>query len=117
MDEKQKIESEIEEQIKSAIPELMARVRKQALESIERQAAKAATDIAVEAAKEWATEHLVPEIVAQLNAGKDGFVSAANEAAKRIGAALTDALVESATKTLSNSYTVREIAEKVFKGY
>ena len=108
---------QIQLEIESAIPALMQRVKAEALQRIEREAVQAATTIAVEAAKKWAEENIAPEIAAQLTAGKAGFVLAAEDAAKRIGEALSSALTEQVTKSLASSYNIQSIAEKLFKGY
>ena len=108
---------QIQVEIESAIPALMERVKQEALARIEREAVAAATAVATEAARKWAEENIAPEIAAQLSAGRDSFVAAANDAAKRISEALSDALVEQAKKAFANSYTVKGIAESMFKGY
>lgn len=110
-------QDELAQQIESAIPALMERVKQEALARIEREAVATATAVAVDAARKWAEENIAPEIAAQLSAGRDSFVTAANEAAKRIGEELTGALVEQAKKAFANSYTVKQIAENMFKGY
>lgn len=107
----------ISEEIKSAMPAVMERIKRDTLNNIERAAVQAATEVAVQAAKDWAIEHLVPEIKAQLEAGKSSMVVAAQDATKQIGAALTDALVANVTKTLTSSHSIKSIADVMFRGY
>lgn len=108
---------DINEEIKSAMPELMERIKRDTLEQIERQAVAAATQVAVKAAAEWALENLVPEIKAQLEAGKSDMVVAAKKTSQQIGDALADALTAQVVKTLSSSHTVSSIAQNLFRGY
>lgn len=108
---------DITKEVESAIPELMQRIKADALKEIERRAVAEATDAAVRAAREWAVDVLAPEIKAQLEAGKEGMVAAARDAAKKIGDAFGDALAEHAEKALKNSYTTKQIAELMFRGY
>lgn len=108
---------QVTQQIESAIPALMQRIKEETLARIEREAVAAATAIAVETARKWTEENLVPEIAAQLNAGKAGFVAAAESAAQKISDELTEAMLVQVRKSFSNSYTVKQIAETMFKGY
>lgn len=108
---------QLTQEIESAIPALMQRIKEETLSRIEREAAQAATAVAVEAARKWAEETLAPEIAAQLAVGKQAFVVAAEDAARRIGETLSDALVEQAKKSLASSYVVKEITEKLMRGY
>ena len=107
----------IDEEIKSAMPAVMERIKRDTLKRIERDAATAATAIAVQAAKDWALENLVPEIKAQLEAGKAGMLESAKKTSSAIGDALGDALVAQVVKTLSTSHTTSSIAASLFRGY
>lgn len=108
---------DIDQEIKSAMPAVMERIKRDTLERIEREAVQAATAVAVQAAKDWALENLVPEIKAQLEAGKSSMVACAQNAAKEIGEALGKALQEQVSKTLANSHAVSTIAQSMFRGY
>lgn len=108
---------DIDQEIKSAMPAVMERVKREALERIEREAVNAATEVAVKAARDWAVENIVPEIRAQLEAGKLGMVSAAEKTADAIGEALKTALVAQATKACAQTHTLNDIVQKLFRGY
>lgn len=108
---------DINQEIQSAMPAVMERIKRDTLERIEREAVNAATEVAIKAAKDWALENLVPEIKAQLEAGKPGMVESAKKTAGLIGDALGEALAAQVTKTLSNSHTVSSIAQSLFRGY
>lgn len=45
------------------------------------------------------------------------IISAAEDAAKRIGETLSDALVEQVRKSLASSYVLKEVTEKLMRGY
>lgn len=104
----------IEQELKSAMPEVMARIKQEAISRIEREAVEVATRVAVEAAKEWAIEHLVPEIKAQLEASKGGMILAAHDAAQGIGKAMSDALIEQAIKNLKQSWNTKKVVDALF---
>lgn len=104
----------VEEELKSAMPEVMARIKAEAISRIEREAVAVATNVAVEAAKSWAIENLVPEIKAQLEASKGGMIQAAQDAAQGIGKAISDALVTSATERLKSSWNTKKVVEGLF---
>lgn len=108
---------DINAEIQSAMPAVMERIKRDALERIEREAVNVATAEAVKASKDWAIENLVPEIKAQLDAGKAGIIAAAQKTAEEISEALSKALTEQVVKTLSSSHVVSDIAQKLFRGY
>lgn len=108
---------QLTQEIESAIPALMQRIKEETLLRVEREASQAATAVAVDAAKKWAEEVLAPEVAAQLAVGKSGFIAAAEDAAKRIGETLSDALVEQVKKSLASSYVLKEVTEKLMRGY
>lgn len=108
---------DIDQEIKSAMPAVMERVKREALDRIEREAVNAATEVAVKAARDWAIENIVPEIRAQLDAGKAGMVATAEKTAEAIGEALKTALIAQAEKTCAQSHTLNDIVQKLFRGY
>lgn len=108
---------DINAEIQSAMPAVMERIKRDTLERIEREAVNAATEVAVKAAKDWAIENLVPEIKAQLEAGKSSMVESAQKTSAAIGDALGEALLAQVTKTLAQSHTLSDVAQKLFRGY
>lgn len=108
---------DINAEIQSAMPAVMERIKRDTLERIEREAVNAATQAAIEAAKQWAIENLVPELKAQLEAGKAGMIESAKKSAAAIGDALGEALTAQVVKTLGSSHTVSSIAQSLFRGY
>ncbi len=108
---------DINQEIQSAMPAVMERIKRETLQRIERDAVEAATQVAVQAAKEWAVENLVPEIKAQLEAGKSSIFVAAKEASEAIGQALGKAMAEQVGKSIANTHTLGEIVQKMFRGY
>ena len=108
------MEININEEMQSMLPAVLARMRTELTDRIAREAENAAVDEVRKAAKEWALAVLVPEMKAQLEAGKDGFVAAATETAKALSQTITDALVENAKKNLQSSWNVQELAKKLF---
>ncbi len=107
-------EQSLDEQLRSAMPAVMERIKRETLQAVETRAIQAASEVAVNAAREWAVENLVPEIKAQLEAGKAGMVASAEGIASRLSAAIGDALVAQATEKLSNSWNVRKVSEALF---
>lgn len=101
----------------SMIPEIMRRLRDDHLDRISRSCLEEVTRVATVAARDWATTQLVPEMKAQLEASKDGMISAAAKFADDLSSALAAAMVEQATKSLSSSHLIKDIAEKIFRGY
>ena len=94
---------------------MMDRVKRDLISRIEAQAADVAMAEARDAAKKWAAEVLVPELRAQLEAGKDGMIAAAKNCADRIGDELANALVEQAKKNLTKSWTMTSVAKELFQ--
>lgn len=107
----------VEAEVQAALPQVLQRMR----DNIATQVAERARYVAMEevsnAVREWAIENLVPEIKAQLEAGRDGMLKQAQTIAKQLGDALGEALTTQATKTLASSSTVNDIAQKLFRGY
>lgn len=106
---------DIDEELKSAIPAMMDRVKRDLIARIELQAAEVAMNEARKAAQEWAAEVLVPELRAQLEAGKAGMIAAAKRCAERVGDELANALVEQAKKNLTKSWTMSNVAKELFQ--
>lgn len=105
---------QIAAEIESAIPAMMERVKADAIKAIEQRAVQQATDIAVKAAAEWASENLVPEIRAALEAGRPGLVKAAHDTAELIGEAIKLALVKKAEDTLKTSWGASSAVKAIF---
>lgn len=99
------------EEIQSAIPAIMARVRREAEQQIERECLTTVMRVANYEAQKWAAEVLAPEIRAQLDAGKQGMLARADDIAKQMTDALAEALVAQVTKTMSQSWNVRKVVE------
>lgn len=99
------------QELQSAIPSIMARVRREAEQQIERECLAAVMRGATAEAEKWASEVLAPEIRAQLDAGKQGMLASADDIAKQMTDALAAALVAQVTKNLSQSWNVRKAVE------
>ena len=104
----------IEQEVQSAMPEILSRIKSEAISRIEREAVNEATAVCVAAAKQWALDVLVPEIKAQLEAGKGGMVKAASEAADGIGEAVKEALIKQATERMASSWNVKALSQSLF---
>ncbi len=104
----------IELEIKSAMPAVMARVKAEALDQMERQALNIAVQVASDEARKWAVEVLAPEIRAQLEAGKEGMLSKAQDIAGQLADGIGDALVAEMKKHLSQSWNVKKISDALF---
>lgn len=104
----------IELEIKSAMPAVMARVKAEALDQMERQALNIAVQVASDEARKWAVEVLAPEIRAQLEAGKEGMLSKAQDIAGQLADGIGDALVAEMKKNLAQSWNVRKISDALF---
>lgn len=103
--------NEVSDEIQSAIPAIMARVRREAEQQIERECVRTVMSVATDTAQKWAAEVLAPEIRAQLDAGKQGMLARADDIAKQMTDALAAALVAQVTKNLSQSWNVRKAVE------
>lgn len=107
---------DIDNEIKSAMPAVMERIKRETLDRMERECANVAMEVARNAARDWAVENLAPEIKAQLEAGKAGFVAKAHDIARDLSAAIGDALVTQVTETMKQSWNRKKIADALFGG-
>lgn len=108
---------DINSEVQSALPGVLEKMRQSIASRVEREAESVAMDEIRKAVREWTTAALVPEVIAQLDAGKSSIAESAAGVAKGIGKALEEAMVEQAKKALASSYMTNEIAEKLFRGY
>lgn len=108
---------DIDKEVQSALPAVLAQLRERLTNRISTLAEAAAMEEVRKAVQEWTTANLIPEIKAQLDAGKDGMVAQANAIAKQLGEALGEAMAGQASKSLASSHVVTDIAQKLFRGY
>lgn len=108
---------DINKEVQSALPAVLEQLRANIAERMLQEAQQVALGEVRKAVQEWAVATLVPEIKAQLAAGKDGFIAKAAEIAKSLGDELGKALHANAAKSLASSHVVKDIAEKMFRGY
>jgi hypothetical protein len=108
---------DINEEVQSALPAVLAKLRENIAERVGREAENVALEEVRKATREWAAAVLVPEIKAQLEAGKQGFVTQAAAISNGIANELGKAMLAQVTKTLESGYTCKDIAEKLFRGY
>lgn len=104
-------------ELQSALPAVLAKMRENIIDKMSREAESVAMDAVRVAVREWTVAELVPEIRAQLDAGKSGMVTQASTIAESLGKAIGEALAGQAKKTLAEGYVVKDIAEKLFRGY
>ncbi|UOF76769.1 hypothetical protein [Caudoviricetes sp.] len=107
----------IDEEIQSAMPAIMDKMRENILDKMAKEAEIIALESIRRAVKEWVIEELVPEVRAQLDAGKAGLVAQSATIADSLGKAIGEALVNNAQKSLASGYTAKDIAERLFRGY
>lgn len=108
---------DINAEVQSALPAVLERMRSELADRIAREAQTVAIDEVRKAAQEWALAVLVPEIKAQLEAGKSGMLKQAANIGESLGDEIGKALTAQALKALSQGYNVRAVAEALFKGY
>lgn len=108
---------DIAKEVQSAMPAMLERMRSNIMERVTREAESVAISEVREAVKEWALKNIIPEINAQLEAGKAGMIAQAETIAKQLADALGEALTAQATKTLQSSHAVQDIAGRLFRGY
>jgi len=108
---------DINAEVQSALPAVLENARKMLASRMLQEAEAVALGEVRKAVQEWATATLVPEIRAQLEAGKDGMLKQAATIGEQLANALGKALTENAEKSLASSYVVKDIAEKLFRGY
>lgn len=108
---------DINKEVQSALPAVLAKLRENLAERLLQEAQGVAFNEVRKAVQEWAVATLIPEIKAQLEAGKDNYIAKAAEIAKSLGDELGKALTQNAEKSLSSSHVVQGIAEKLFRGY
>lgn len=104
----------MQQEIASAMPAVMARIKQETLNRIEREGVEIMVATARKAAEQWAIDNLVPEIKAQLDAGKAGMVAKASQISSDLSDEIGKALVKAATEKLSQSWNVRKVAEALF---
>lgn len=108
---------DINKEVQSALPAVLAKLRENIAERLQQEAQNVALTEVRKAVQEWANATLVPEIRAQLEAGREGFIAKAAEIAKSLGDELGKAMAANAAKGLASSHVVKDIAEKMFRGY
>lgn len=106
--------NELQHDIESAMPAVMARIKAETLSRIEREGVEIMVATARKAAEQWAIDNLVPEIKAQLDAGKAGMVAKASDISASISDEIGKALVKTVTEKLSQSWNVRKVTEALF---
>lgn len=108
---------DVDAEVRAALPAVMEKLRESIKERVYIEAQNVALEEVRKATREWAVAALVPEVLAQLEAGKRGMVEQAETISNGIATALGEALLAQMRKTLESSYTAKEIAEKLFRGY
>lgn len=108
------LEMDVNKEVQSAIPAIMKKVKEEALDRIQREALQVVIQESNKAARDWAIEVLVPEVRAQLEAGKQGMIAKAEEISKSLAEEVGKALVEQAIRNMKNSWTVKDVASKIF---
>lgn len=108
---------DVDAEVRSALPAVMAKVRENLIGRMTATAEQTAIQEIQKAVQSWAVDQLVPEVKAQLDAGKAGMIVKAAEIARTLADQLGEAISANAAKTLANSHAVREITEKLFRGY
>ena len=108
---------DIEREVQSAMPALLVQVRERLTQRLLGVAEDTAMQEVRKAVQEWAVANLVPEIKAQLEAGKDGMIKQAQTISQQLGEALGEAMAGQASKSLASSHVVTDIAQKLFRGY
>lgn len=106
--------NELQHDIESAMPAVMARIKAETLSRIEREGVEIMVATARKAAEQWAIDNLVPEIKAQLDAGKASMVAKASDISASISDEIGKALVKTVTEKLSQSWNVRKVTEALF---
>lgn len=108
---------DINAEVQSALPAVLEKMRERIADRIGTVAEQTAMEEVRKAVQEWAITTLVPEVKAQLDAGKAGMVKQAQAIAQQIGVALGQAMSAQAEKSLASGHVVKDIAEKMFRGY
>lgn len=105
---------ELQDEITSAMPAVMERIKAETLNRMEREGIEIMVSTARKAAEQWAIDNLVPEIKAQLDAGKSGMVAKASEISANISDEIGKALVKAVTEKLGQSWNVRKLTDALF---
>lgn len=106
--------NDLQQDITSAMPAVMERIKAETISRIEREGVEIMVAAARKAAEQWAIDNLVPEIKAQLDAGKAGMVAKAADISESISDEIGKALVKTVTEKLSQSWNVRKVTEALF---
>ncbi len=107
----------IEDEVQAALPQVLEKMRDGIAQQVLERSQYVAMEEVSKAVREWALANLVPEIQAQLEAGKDGMLKQAQTISKQLGDALAVAMTAYAEKSLKSSSVVTDIAQKLFRGY
>lgn len=105
----------LQDEVASAMPALLSQLREQLKDRMGAEAQAVAMREVNAAVTQWAKDVLVPEVRAQLEAGKDGYIVAAQEIAEGLGRALGEAIIDNAKANLKHSWNIRKIAEALFQ--
>lgn len=106
--------NQLQDEIASAMPAVMDRIKAETLNRIEREGIEIMVATARKTAEQWAIDNLVPEIKAQLDAGKSGMVAKAAEISANISDEIGKALVKAVQEKLTQSWNVRKLSEALF---
>jgi uncharacterized protein Yka (UPF0111/DUF47 family) len=110
-------ESEIKEIVESSHDEIVSTVKKQLQQQvIETMKYNFREDIS-KIVTEYTEKDLAPDIKKMLDAEKENILAELQKSCITIAAEVGKAMVETATKSLSNSYSSSEVIKKIFGGY
>ena len=104
----------INQAISDAVPDVIAGLRKEILETALYHARNSVQAEVTKAVSEWVAAELVPEIRATLAAEKDGLIAIAPEIAAGITAELNKALLANIKEKLEKSWERKKIFEALF---
>lgn len=94
---------------------LREKLRETLLAGVARQFEWELPEAVKKAVAEFVADEIIPEIRAELTASRDEFVNAATAMVRGIPAEIGKAMQERLAGNLTNSWTVRKIAEECFK--
>ncbi|WP_257757864.1 hypothetical protein [Burkholderia glumae] len=104
-------QEQINEAVTSAMPDILAGLRREIAENALYQAKQSAQAAVSKAVSDWITENIVPEVLKALAEGKDGLVGMAPMFAQSMVTEMTSAFTDSIKKNLENSWDRKKIFE------
>ena len=108
-------EYNVQELLDAAKPAVVERLKQDLVNAVTWEVKEHATAAIRDHVKAWVIDNVLPEVTEILIGSRDGLVSAAAKLAPALVNAMVEQMTADAVKNLSQSWTRRDLFEKLFK--